>query len=130
MIGEADDAETVRDVQAYIKRLPTLMIAYAVAGIELPSPPENLATKSVDYVKVPLDWAMRYVYRAQEKAMRVPEPMQLEWLKKHDEEWAVWVDEYARSDFTLGEVIRKVMAQREASWEPPRVDSPRQWRNL
>ena len=71
-------------------------------------------------VECPLDILMRYFYRVQDRAWRMPYPLALDWIWRHDEaERTVWVDRYRNSQETLGEVIKHCLITREAMWEIP-----------
>ena len=49
---------------------------------------------------------MRYFYRVQDRAWRLPYSSALDWILRHDEaERTVWVDRYRNSKETLGEAI-------------------------
>jgi len=67
-----------------------------------------------------MDILMRYFYRVQDRAWRMPYSSALDWAMRHDEaERTVWVDLYRNSKQTLGEVIKHCLATREAMWEIP-----------
>ena len=71
-------------------------------------------------VECPLDILMRYFYRVQDRAWRMPYPLALDWIWRHDEaERTAWVDRYRNSHETLGEVIKQCFITREAMWEIP-----------
>ena len=71
-------------------------------------------------VECPLDILMRYSYRVQDRAWRMPYSVALDWIWRHDEaERTVWADCYRNSQETLGEVIKHCLVTREAMWEIP-----------
>ncbi len=121
--GPQEDSGPPRDATAYIESLRTLAIAYAKAGVgRLPTAPseEPFGADQNLYVEVPLDTVMRYVYRAERQAQRIPYTLRYEWLKRRDEEERMrWVDVYRNSSMTLGAAITLVYTQRETAWEPP-----------
>ena len=128
--GEQEDPEHVsRDVGTYLNLLFTLMLAFAMAGAEPhphpPTEPEVKGSSTVKYVLVPLDIVCNYLFRIQEKLMKVPHAQQLEWLTTRDErERAMWVDRYRDSGKTLGAVIEEVFHMKEAMWEYGESSSP------
>ena len=61
---------------------------------------------STKVVECPLDVLMRYVYRVQDRAARLPHHAALAWVRAKDEaERTVWVDRFRNSTDTLGEEI-------------------------
>ena len=108
------------DLQDYLKRLFTLMVAYAKVGpTRLANAPleEPRGVDSVTVVECPLDVMMRYYFRAQERTSHQPQRDQLEWLIRRDiAEREAWVDAYRNSDAPLGVVVLKCFREREALW--------------
>ena len=120
--GDAEEPEEVEvDLQIYLAKMFTLVLAYSIAGIKsAPAAvtPETRGTDTSSIVVCPLDILSRYWYRASEKAYQMGGTAGLQWLQKRDEaDRAVWVDRYRNSTFTLGQVIAQVMVLREAVWE-------------
>ena len=130
LTGETEENQVVsRDLGTYMALLFTLMLAFAMAGAEPtpkpPTVPETKGAPTVQYVLVPLDIVMNYLFRIQEKIQKVPHSIQLEWLITRDEgERALWVDRYRDSGKTLGAVIEEVFFMREAMWEYGEPSSP------
>ena len=132
--AEAEDHEVRHTIQNYLSGLQTLLIAYSKAGSKLRADAPECEPKTMDssmVVECPLDILMRYFYRVQDRAWRMPYPLALDWIWRHDEaERTVWVDRYRNSHETLGEVIKHCLITREAMWEiplpvsrPPRPDA-------
>ena len=103
----------------------TLMIAYATAGSrpleQGGAPAEQQGSDPNDYVGVPLCVAMRYFWRAQDRAMTMSknfgEALALSWLQQRDtQERTAWVELFRTSELTLGAVIDRVYKMRESVW--------------
>ncbi|MGY8879021.1 MAG: hypothetical protein ACKVJ5_22370, partial [Pseudoalteromonas sp.] len=109
--------------QNYRAGLHTLLIAYGKAGSKPRAGAPETEPKTMDstmVVECPMDILMRYYYRVQSRAWRMPYHSALDWILRHDEdERAVWVDLYRNSKQTLGEVIKHCLTTREAMWEIP-----------
>jgi hypothetical protein len=121
--AEAEDHEVGHTIQNYLTGLQTLLIAYSKAGSKLRADAPECEPKTMDssmVVECPLDILMRYFYRVQDRAWRMPYPLALNWIWRHDEaERTVWVNRYRNSHETLGEVIKHCLITREAMWEIP-----------
>ncbi len=125
--ADADMGGQSRDPTQYLEGLRTLAIAYAKAGVtKLPNAPaeEEFGMDQNLFVDVPLDTVMRYVYRAERQANRVPYTLRYDWLRRRDEEERMkWVEVFRNSSLTLGATITLVYTQRENMWEPPEAGS-------
>ena len=121
--AEAEEHEVRHTTQNYFAGLQTLLIAYSKAGAKLRADAPECEPKAMDstmVVECPLDILMRYFYRVQDRAWRLPYPLALDWILRHGEaERTVWVERYGNSKETLGEVIKHSFITREAMWEIP-----------
>ena len=133
--AEAEEQEVRHTTQNYLAGLHTLLIAYSKAGSKPRADAPESEPKTMDstmVVECPMDILMRYFYRVQDRAWRLPYSSALDWILRHDEaERTVWVDLYRNSKQTLGEVIKHCLTTREAMWEiplpaarAPRADKP------
>ena len=123
---EVDDEEpATRDVETYLDRLYTLMLAYSIAGSSpIPGAPavaegSNLGADSTRFVAVPLDVMMAYLLRAKKTVMQVPASKRLHWLQTRDaEERSEWVSRFREGTSTLGQIVKAVFSARDAHWIP------------
>ena len=90
-VEEGEDEETcAHDVDHYLDKLCTLMLAYAMAGcIRVTGAPDatqehNLGADTTKFVQVPLDVAMKYYFRAKRSAAAIPVSGRLQWLQARD----------------------------------------------
>ncbi|CAE7261262.1 FCPB [Symbiodinium sp. CCMP2592] len=119
------DEVVARDVDTYLHKLHTLMIAYALNGVQVivgvdPSGQKALGANTCQFVEVALDCVLAYYYRARKAAMQAPPVQRLSWLQHSDaEERAEWVSRFWEGTRTLGAVIKEVMAARDAHWLAP-----------
>ena len=108
--AEAEEQEVRHTTQNYLAGLHTLLIAYSKAGSKPRADAPESEPKTMDstmVVECPMDILMRYFYRVQDRAWRMPYSSALDWVLRHDEaERTVWVDLYRNSKQTLGEVIK------------------------
>ncbi|CAE7218895.1 FCPB [Symbiodinium sp. CCMP2592] len=108
------DEVVARDVDTYLHKLHTLMIAYAHNGVQViagvdPAGEKTLGANSCQFVEVPLDCVLAYYYRARKAAMQVAPAQRLSWLQHRDaEERAEWVSRFREGTRTLGAVIKEV----------------------
>ena len=130
---EADHDEAFNmDVDTYLAKLQTLMIACALAGTAplltgVPDPKaENvLGANSTEFVEVPLDIAFAYLIRARKAAFSMPPNKRLPWIQARDaEERAEWVSKFREGTKSLGTVIRELMEARDAHWLPTQGFDP------
>ena len=138
---EVDDEEpATHDVDTYLDRLHTLMLAYAIAGAApLPGAPSaaeeaTLGADSTKFVAVPLDVMLSYYLRAKRSAMQITSSKRLSWLQSRDaEERAEWVTRFREGTSSLGQVVKAVysaaheLPQAPSSVVPapgPKSDSP------
>jgi hypothetical protein len=125
LTGQADDEwDAIGDVQDYLLKLWTLMVAYAMAGCKplagAPQPNKEMKDKTYEAVNCPLDIVMKYHTRATLRVRGLPARQALEWLHTRDiAERTMWVDKYRNSDKPLGLVIEEVFNMREGLWNPP-----------
>ena len=132
-----EDEPSHKDSEAYLDRLLTLFIAYAMEGVEAP-PTATPAVASKDemvlgadstlFAMVPLDVVLQYFYRAKCAAGAVPAGRRLAWLRARDmEERAEWTSRFREGTASLGVVIKEVALVRDAHWlTPVGVDQPMQ----
>ncbi|CAE7194368.1 unnamed protein product [Symbiodinium sp. CCMP2592] len=119
------DEVVARDVDTYLHKLHTLMIAYALNGVQViagvdPAGEKALGANSCQFVEVPLDCVLAYYYRARKAAMQVAPAQRLSWLQHRDaEERAEWVSRFREGTRMLGAVIKEVMEARDAHWLAP-----------
>ena len=138
---EAEEEPTCEHtVEAYLDRLHTLLIAYAMAGVASPKSSDpafdakNEATLGADstlYALVPLDLCMQYFFRAKKTVMALPASKRLAWLSTRDaEERAEWTSRFRESTASLGAIMKEVFVARDAHWmqaghpEMPMPSSP------
>jgi len=126
---------SVATIWVFLQQLRTLMLAYSIAGTiqkQGVTKPEEHLSNSADYYDVPLDIAMGYFFKTEERAMAAyaAAPTEaLSWVIVRDEqERARWVEAMRNSASTLGEAIQQTMREREAMWctlpAPPIVPRP------
>ena len=136
---EAEEEEpSARDTEAYLDKLQTLMLAYAMAGVgPLPMPgpgfdPNNELTLRADsalYAQVPLDVAMQYYFRAKRATYALPPGKRLAWLQTRDsDERTEWTARFRESSHSLGATIKEVYTARDAHWLPPTPQRNRPFR--
>jgi len=121
------DVEVPETLMQYLTNLFTYCLAWARAGCDtLPGAPKDFkrTTDTALVIKVPLDIMMAYHDRAQRMSYRMlrcrGEAETLAWVISNDEEErAAWTDHFRHSELTFGQIVQKVMRQREASWIPP-----------
>jgi len=127
--------ETAADVEVevpetlvqYLANMFTYCLAWARAGCDKLNSAPCEFKRTIDstlVINVPLDIMMAYHDRAQRMAFKMlrscGEAETLAWVLSNDEEErAAWTDQFRHSDLTFGQVVQKVMRQREASWTPP-----------
>ena len=116
------DEVVARDVDTYLQKLHTLMIAYAIngtqpiAGVD-PVNEKALGANTCAFVEAPLDCVLAYYFRARKSAMQVPAGQRLAWLQYRDsEERSEWVSQFREGTRTLGAVVKEVMEARDAHW--------------
>lgn len=126
-----DEEPSSHDADAYLDKLHTLLIAYAIAGASpLPGAPAAadeaaLGADSTLFVAVPLDVAMSYYLRAKRTSNLMPAAKRLAWLQARDaEERAEWVSRFRERASSLGSVIRTVYLARDAHWIPQQSSLP------
>ena len=129
-----EEEPSARDTEAYLDKLQTLMVAYAMAGVgPLPAPgpgfdPKEELTLGADstrFAQVPLDIAMQYFYRAKRATAALPPGKRLAWLQTRDaEERAEWTARFRESSQSLGVIIKEVYQARDAHWLPPTPAEP------
>ena len=122
-IDAADEAaDPPYDVQSYLAKLFTYLLALAIAGVTAVSgasaPDENtMGADTTKFVQVPMDILMSYYHRAARCTASQPPGARLRWLQRTDQdERGVWVTQFRNSDKTLGQVIKETMASRDAHW--------------
>jgi len=121
------DVEVPETLMQYLSNLFTYSLAWARAGCDkLVSAPKDFkrTTDTALVINVPLDIMMAYHDRAQRMSYRMlrnrGEAETLAWLIGNDEEErSAWTDQFRHSELTFGQIVQKVMRQREASWIPP-----------
>ena len=126
---EAEEEEpSARDTEAYLDKLQTLMLAYAMAG---PTDarswlrPLTLGADSALYAQVPLDVAMQYYFRAKRATYALPPGKRLAWLQTRDsDERTEWTARFRESSHSLGATIKEVYTARDAHWLPPTPAEP------
>ena len=130
---EVDEDEPCQhNVESYLDRLYTLMLAYAIAGVAPPPGTSPDATKeatlgadSTEFAAVPLDVCMTYWFRAKRTCYQVHSSKRLVWLQARDqEERAEWTSRFRESTLTLGVIIKEVFQARDAHWIPPVGSEP------
>ena len=130
---EVDEDEPCQhNVESYLDRLYTLMLAYAIAGVAPPSGTTPDATKeaalgadSTEFAAVPLDVCMTYWFRAKRTCYQVHPSKRMVWLQARDqEERAEWTSRFRKSTLTLGVIIKEVFQARDAHWIPPVGSEP------
>ena len=135
---EAEEEEpSARDTEAYLDKLQTLTLAYAMAGVgPLPTPgpgfdPKDELTLGADstlYAQVPLDVAMRpcSTTSGPSDLCRPPPGKRLAWLQTRDSEEraAEWTARFRESSHSLGAIIKEVYTARDAHWLPPTPVEP------
>ena len=112
-IEDGEDEEVVaHDVDNYLDRLFTLLLAYAMAGCAgVTGAPDaaqelNLGADTTKFVNVPLDVIYKYDFRAKCSIMVMPLSQRLQWLQTRDvEERSEWVSKFRESTMSLGQVI-------------------------
>lgn len=119
---EDDSVPPEKSIATYLALLHTLVLAYAMAGCSALVPPEGLVetrgSTSTDFVQVPLDVVMKYVYRAQLACSKMPAQLALPWLTSRDEaERTAWVEAFRNSSKPLGAVVLEVFHRRDAFWD-------------
>ena len=132
-IEDGDDEEVVaHDVENYLDRLFTLLLAYSMAGCSgVTGAPEaaqelNLGADTTKFINVPMDIVYKYFYRAKRSAMALPMGQRLSWLQARDvEERSEWVSKFRESNQTLGQVLCEVFTSRDAHWSSPSAASDR-----
>ena len=111
------------DVETYLQKLYTLLVAYAVVGAKpLSGAPgsEKRGGQTTLFVEIPFDVVTRYYFRASKYAHQCHYTQALAYLTRRDEEEReMWVDYYRNGDQTLGATIVCVFEMREAMWQPP-----------
>ena len=81
---------------------------------------EPKGSDATKIVEIPLDIVMKYHFRVQSKAAKMPFSAALTWVTSRDlSDREVWVDKFRNGTETLGEVILATTAAREAMWELP-----------
>jgi len=126
------DIEVPRTLTQYLANLFTYCLAWARAGCDkLNSAPSDFK-RTMDtalVINAPLDIMMAYHDRAQRmsyRMLRVRKAQEtLTWVIGNDEEErAAWTDQFRHSELTFGQVVQRVMRQREASWVQPMSPPP------
>ena len=83
-----DESPAVQDAEAYLDRLYSLMLAYAIAGSAgvtgAPSLTEEgtLGSDSTMFVVAPLDVLMSYYFRAKRTSQQIPHSRRLVWFRR------------------------------------------------
>ena len=121
-----DDEIVAHDVDSYLDRLFTLLLAYAMAGCaSVTGAPEatqelGLGADTTKFVNVPLDVVYKYFFRAKRSVASMPMQKRLQWLQDRDvEERSEWVSKFRESTIPLGQVIHEVYMSRDAHWNSP-----------
>ena len=111
---------------AYLDRLMTLMVAYAlagsgvVAGAPARAEEDQLGADSTKFVEVPLDILFKYHARAKRAVAGLHPTKRLGWLQARDqEERAEWVSRYRESTLSLGTIVKETYEARDAHWVCP-----------
>ena len=77
-----------------------------------------MKTKPEDYVEVLLSAVLRYFWRAQDSAKKLPENQQLAFLRTQDlAERTEWITRFRAGSDSLGAVISAVYAASSAHWD-------------
>ena len=129
---EADEDDAApHDVDTYLDKLHTLLLAYAIAGsAQMPSAPPvaEEATMGADttlFVVAPLDILLAYHLRAKRTCAQIPAGRRLAWLTARDaDERAEWVSRFRESTLSFGQVVKQVFAARDAHWIPAASTMP------
>ena len=108
-LEDGDDEEVVtHDVDNYLDRLFTLMLAYAMAGCSgVTGAPDaaqelNLGADTVKFVNVPMDIVYKYYFRAKRSVAGLPTSQRMQWLQAKDvEERSEWVSKFRESTMSL-----------------------------
>ena len=127
-----EDEPCSHNVESYLDRLYTLLLAYAIAGVAPPQGSGVDATKeatlgadSTEFSAVPLDVCRSYWFRAKRTCYQVPLAKRMAWLQARDqEERAEWTSRFRESTLTLGVIIKEVFQARDAHWIPPVGSEP------
>ena len=133
-LEDGNDEEVVtHDVDNYLDRLFTLMLAYAMAGCSgVTGAPDaaqelNLGADTVKFVNVPMDIVYKYYFRAKRSVAGLPTSQRMQWLQAKDvEERSEWVSKFRESTMSLGQVISEIYTSRDAHWSAPRARYPGQ----
>ena len=119
------------DVDNYLDRLFTLLLAYAMAGCSgatgAPDAAQelNLGADTVKFVNVPMDVVYKYYFRAKRTVTGLPASQRMQWLQAKDvEERSEWVSKFRESTMSLGQVISEVYTSRDAHWSAPGPATP------
>ena len=131
-LEDGDDEEVVtHDVDNYLDRLFTLMLAYAMAGCSgVTGAPDaaqelNLGADTVKFVNVPMDIVYKYYFRAKRSVAGLPTSQRMQWLQAKDvEERSEWVSKFRESTMSLGQVISEIYTSRDAHWSAPGPATP------
>ena len=121
---ETSEKDSQHDIQLYLSRMLTYMVALAIAGVGKKqgapaSSTETLGANSTDFVQIPLDIVMTYYYRTVKVAGAMPYQLRLAHIQRLDtDERAEWVQLFREGNLTLGQVIQRVMQKRDAHWIP------------
>ena len=128
--GEDDEVVT-HDVDNYLDRLFTLLLAYAMAGCSgatgAPDAAQelNLGADTVKFVNVLMDVVYKYYFRAKRTVTGLPASQRMQWLQAKDvEERSEWVSKFRESTMSLGQVISEVYTSRDAHWSAPGPATP------
>jgi len=123
-VGKEMDGGVAKTVLAYLRKLKTLLNAYAVAGAkakaDVNQQPEHQQSDPTEYVEAPLCQLLKYYdmveYRAFEVLQRNPQQA-LKWLTARDEEERrIWMDRMRETGLSLGKIIKASFGQRDAVW--------------
>ena len=121
---EVAQADSPQDIQLYLNRMLTYLLALAIAGVNKvhgapASSQEILGANSTEYVVIPLDVVMAYYYRTLKVAGATPYQLRLAHIQRLDQdERAEWVQLFREGNLTLGQVIQRTMQKRDAHWVP------------
>ncbi len=120
---DEDDLEVDSSWYGYILQLRLYLFALAMVGtaaIEPAPAGKETPERSTEFVLVPLDVLLRYLYRVEKLCRELPDRTRLAHITNLDRaERAEWAQRFGATSLPLGQIILTIFKERDSHWLPP-----------
>ena len=125
--ADEDDQDVDNNWYNYVAQLRLYIFALAMVGTGSVEPApvgKETPQRGVDFVQIPLDVVLKYLYRVERLVRELPDKIRFVHIANVDQaERAEWAQRFSAGSDTVGRVIQLVYKQRDSHWVVPAVPS-------